>query len=47
MKLRHGRRGDRRGHRRAGCDLLVVTENGYGKRTRVTEYQASAAAASA
>ena len=32
------RRGDRRDDRRRHADLLVVTENGYGKRTRMSEY---------
>ena len=32
------RRGDRGRHRQDDADLLVVTENGWGKRTRVAEY---------
>ena len=39
MRLRGGRRGDRgRRSPHDDADLLVVTENGYGKRTRVSEY---------
>jgi DNA gyrase subunit A len=38
-RLRHGQLRARDGRRAAGQDLLVVTENGFGKRTLVDEYR--------